>query len=284
MPKIKNVFVYKPEQLPDDYSAMRGPCPEGYHLPTKSDFDRIISMMSSRGMNTYTEYEGLLKMPLMGRRYGASDVAYAWDHTHYLACTATTAAGPSETIVTCDAIWISTTYISTATGNNTSKYWYPIRPFKDIPIKPEPRETWRTWLYITWSNRESWIAENTTLWIISIRDNNWKCLTIANKNLWATEAYVAGGGYTAARCWYFYQRWNNYGFAFSWTVSTTSAQSDTSNYGPSTYSKSSFYDWSSSNRMNPINLNLRWWETWVIPWWTVLVEKEVYPGGEWPSI
>ena len=56
-----------------------------------------------------------------------------------------------------------------------------------------------------------WIYYNENLWLISysVDWQNW--ITIADKNLWATQVYNYWDVMTEANCWKFYQWWNNYG-------------------------------------------------------------------------
>lgn len=66
-----------------------------------------------------------------------------------------------------------------------------------------------------------------------------------------------------ANCWKYYQWGNNYGFPWTWSVTTSSTQVDASSYWPwNYYSSSTFiavsvWDWSSVR-----NDNLWWWVTW----------------------
>lgn len=101
-----------------------------------------------------------------------------------------------------------------------------------------------------------------SLWLISLSSDwiNW--MTIADKNLWATEVYTYPS--TAANSWYLFQRWNNYWFPYDWTFPphTNYNKVDASTYWPWNYYSSDIYitprssdwrDWDSS-----WNANLRW--------------------------
>jgi hypothetical protein len=95
-------------------------------------------------------------------------------------------------------------------------------------------------------------------------------ITIADKNLWATTVYNKWDTLTSSNSWNLYQRWNNYWFSSTWTITTSSTRVDASNYWPwNYYSGSTFiaansapWDWSSVD-----NPNLRWWETWLVIKW-----------------
>ena len=56
---------------------------------------------------------------------------------------------------------------------------------------------------------EPGVYHNAELWLITMSDNWYEWITIADKNLWATEVYNYGDVLTEANCWKFYQRWNN---------------------------------------------------------------------------
>ena len=118
-----------------------------------------------------------------------------------------------------------------------------------------------------WSSvaADAWVFRDVTNWLISISGDwsNWT--TISDKNLWATTVFNTWDTLSEANAGKYYQRWNNYGFPFTWTVTTSSTQVDASTYWPwNYYSSSTFikrgsrpYDWSSVQ-----NDNLRWWVSW----------------------
>lgn len=107
----------------------------------------------------------------------------------------------------------------------------------------------------------AWIYHNPSLWLISLSSDGSNWITIADKNLWATQVYNDGDALSEANCGRYYQWWNNYGFQFTWPTTTSSSQVDASTYWPWNYYTSSTFitsnKWDSS-----VNANLRWWETW----------------------
>lgn len=147
---------------------------------------------------------------------------------------------------------------------NSRGRWYAssIRPFKDEPVDPmldEILKEWRT--FIDWNPfwREV-IARNESLWIISILYDEWRnCITIADKNLWATAVY-SGWNVTQANSWWLFQWWNNYEHTRTSTLSRSSTRVNASDYWPENYYSSSVFieqsNWDSSN-----NNNLWWGET-----------------------
>lgn len=96
--------------------------------------------------------------------------------------------------------------------------------------------------YTEW--RQSWIY--TKNWLISISSDwsNW--ITIADKNLWATQVYNYGDTLSNANCGNVYQWGNNYGFTWSGGFTTTTTKPNAGSYWPwNYYSGSSFVNTSS---------------------------------------
>lgn len=93
---------------------------------------------------------------------------------------------------------------------------------------------------------------------------NWSYIAIQDKNVWATAVYDYWDTVSASNAWKFFQRWNNYWFSYTWTVTTTTARSNLSSYWPwNYYSNSSFYkSTTNSDRDTSGNYNLWWYETW----------------------
>lgn len=261
------MFIYKREKTSDDYSAMRWPCPEGFHIPTFDEIAALRDMFNTMGLlsggtSNFTSY---LKIPTHRR--------LKWDLTR--------TNDVASTIRTCKengGIWAWHIMSSTMgiMGSWYNSRWVPIRPFKDISIAPE--SSWTT--VYDWSSTAIWagVFWDATNWLISTSDDWLTWITIADKNLWATTVSTWRVDNDITRCWNFYQRWNNYWFTA--TISTTSSTKvDTTWYGPWNYYESSVWIETSNNRwFDPVNANLRWWVTWVVPSGYVLVEKQVYPG------
>ena len=99
-----------------------------------------------------------------------------------------------------------------------------------------------------------WIYHNPNLWLISLSSDGSNWITIADKNLWATNVWNSGDTLSQANCWYYYQRWNNYWFPRTWSVTTSSTKVDASTYWPwNYYSSSTFITswwWDSSQNSN----------------------------------
>ena len=136
---------------------------------------------------------------------------------------------------------------------------------------------------------QPWVYHNAWLWLISLSSDGDTRITIADKNLWATTVYNDGDTLSEANCWKFYQRWNNYWFAFTWPTTTSSTQVNTNNYWPWNYYSSSTFittpnastNWSSVN-----NANLRWWTDWtnIAMKWPCNTWFHVPLSSEWNSV
>ena len=250
-----------------DYSAMKWPCPEGFHIPLQWEFDNLADGLCNMlyklwlNCNDPNNYINYLFFPLSWYR-----TWYWWNVMNFGTRAHFWTASASKTswqAINANSFYISQSQI-TASASDPRADWYSIRPFKDNPVSPD--SSW-TMLY-DWSNVAEWagIFHNPSLWLISIYD--WTYLrTISDKNLGASIVYHNWDTLSEQNMWYFYQRGNNYGFASTWTITTSSTLVDTTWYWPwNYYSDDNFitigsqqYDWSSVQ-----NDNLRWWVTWVV--------------------
>ena len=134
------------------------------------------------------------------------------------------------------------------------------------------------WVYLRVEEQPPWIYHNATLWLISLSSDGSTWITISDKNLWATAVYNSWATLSEANCGKFYQWGNNYGFPFTWAVTTSSTQVNVGTYWPWNYYSSSTFICSASltnyDRANPQNDNLRWWVTWT-------VEAMQWPCNTW---
>ena len=99
-----------------------------------------------------------------------------------------------------------------------------------------------------------WIYHNTTLGLISLSSNWSTWLTIADKNLWATQVRNDGDTLSESNCGKFYQWGNNYWFPATWPTITSSTAVNAGTYWPwNYYSSSTFITgayWDSSYNRN----------------------------------
>lgn len=241
----------------NDYSAMRGPCPEGFHVPRYNDWQYVIDMMEDLGYTTDTQkadvFVQVLWMPLSWRRDyvdGTGKTTTSKTQAMYWCCTDTNRC-----------LEIKSTAI--AFKNYAKWYWFLLRPFKDEAVAPD----W-TWDRIdTWTwNGGMYHSKYLSLISISWDWTNW--ITIADKNLWATTVFdsaaLSSATYTQDTCWYYFQRWNNCPFPKSAAATTMSTQVDATDYWPWNYYSSPIFRTTNQDWSSVTNSNLRWWVTWLV--------------------
>ena len=243
----------------DDYSAMRGPCPKGFHVWTKSEWELIInSWVAFSAWNTtwWANFSTYLKMPAWWyRTWEWASVSWSNDMWYYWTCTqynSTYNTYSNYGLYFRNSNWLSGISVS----SRNWCIWAMIRWIKDVPVEPD--SSWTT-LISSW---EDWIYHSATLWLISMV-YSWFVYTIADKNVGATTVYNFNDTLSEANCWKFFQMWNNYPFPYSWTLTTSSTQVNATNYWPGNYySSSTFITWSSWWDSSQ-NKDLWWWETWI---------------------
>lgn len=245
--EIKDIFVW---EWIDSYDTMRWPCPTGFHIPTQWEWNALRTMMRTWSTNWLIR-QSYLKMPKSWKIYYLDWTVSATQWV-YTSCTSTGWTQNYDIVIT----------DSGANVNYTYKWnWLTIRPFKDTPVVPDDTRTVeKQW---TWN---AGVYRDTVNWIISISSDWITWITIADRNLWATNINDK---------WDYYQRGNNYAFPNTWPVTTSNTQVDASNYWPWNYYSSSTFiywnqDWSSVQ-----NDDLRWASTWITKKWNVI---EVYVG------
>ena len=142
--------------------------------------------------------------------------------------------------------WI---YVWTSEIKNVYVWTTPVKEVYlwDTKIRPKPMP--------------AWIYHNSTLWLISLSSDWQTWITIADKNLGATAVWNSWDALSQANCGKYYQRWNNYGFPFTWSVTTSSSKVNAQNYWPwNYYSSSTFITASTGGWDSSKNRNL-WGET-----------------------
>lgn len=242
----------------NDYSAIQWPAPDGFHIPSKDEWVALIDILKTTFWlaNSATTLGTYLKIPRAGRRSNSdADVYTVGSNGYYWSST------PNNTNNTAYYLFFN----SSGIGNNTSgyrNYGYSIRCFKNTPVVPT--SSWTT-LY-DWSGvaSDAWVFYNAIDELISVSGDWVTWYTIMDKNLWAATVFNQWDTETDANCGCFYQWGNNYWFAHSWTLTTSSTQVDTSSYWPGNYYSSDTFiiwnnDWSSSQ-----NDNLWGGVTWVV--------------------
>lgn len=254
-PIVKRYYWWK---MKTSYSAMRWPCPVGFHVPLTSESTTLVTALSDLGMDTsnWADISQYLKIPYAWYRYYTNgDISqqgvawWYWASDWY-----------SDSNYRLGNCVLFTSTVLYANNNQYRTLGLPVRPFKDTPVIPD---SWWTQLYAwTWN---SWVFHNSTLWLISISSDWTNWITISDKNLWATTVYNNWDTLSESNCWWYFQRWNNYMFPFTWSITTTYWYVDATNYWPwNYYSDSTFIKSTLSSRdwCYPTNNDLRWRTTW----------------------
>lgn len=250
-----------------DYSAIKWPSPEWFHVPQDTEYRQLKNILNELWAS-YSDIITSLKLPKNWYRKNTDwTIGNQWTSTAYRSSTRKAYSEASLMYVGNSSVYVSTAWPA---------YWYPIRCFKDTSVVPTS-----SWTKLYWTSIEAgWIFRDSSNWLISISSdwNTW--ITIADKNLWATTVYNDWDTLTQANMWNMYQRWNNYWFPSTWTVSTSATLVDASAYWPWNY-----YSNSTFRKMTlwPItwditwNYNLWWWDTWVQKQkWNIIVWDKQY--------
>ena len=244
-----------------DYSAMRWPSPEGFHIPTNTEWQAIYDAGVSLWIFDSTDGTKIatyLKMPMAGyRRYNNLAFSQRGSYGEYW-------ASVYNNTNTAYNFLIGSSIISPQ-GTANRSYGTSIRCLKDSSVIPTA--SWTVLYQWTWS---AWVFYNPTDWLISISSDGTTWYTLMDKNLWATVVYNYWDTMTEDNCGKVYQWWNNY--AFSWDdnydisqITQSSTQVDVTWYWPWNYYSSS--TWITTNpRQSSANdwNNLWWWVTWVV--------------------
>lgn len=238
-----------------DYSAMRGPCPEGFHIPLSSEWKTTHGILVWLWISLRLHWPQLsyLKIP------------DTWSYQYWGSLARRNTVWQARCCDTYNGNWRSIYWFRDDDWSNNSKSNVMIiRPRKDVPVVPD--NTWTT--IFDWSSVASWawIFWKEDQQIISLSSDGTNWITISDRNVWATKAWTEKN---SACVWKVFQRWNNYWFTYNWDSSAptfpnrTSTKIDVSWYWPSEYSSSTYYDWwSNQDWASVANNDLRWWVTW----------------------
>ena len=229
-------------------SDMKWPAPSGFHVPTQSEWARVKTTRTALwGNNNWANFGAALKLPFGGYRHNAS----------------ASINGRSTSGYYWSSIWsgdrANCLYLSSTSIDANITYYrafgYSIRWFKDSPVIPTS-----SWTKLYWTSIEAgWIFWSSVDWLISLSSNWTDWTTIADKNLWATTVWNSWDTLTDTNCWWYFQRWNNYMFPFSWSVTTDINLVDASTNWPWNYYSSSTFITRSWKWDSTGNNNLRWW-------------------------
>lgn len=240
-----------------DYSAMQGPCPDGFHVPLTTEWQWLKTIMNWLSLTTWSNWRINLHLPFTGYRTQSNAVLYNqgsngvyWSSSPYGSANPNSARG----------LGLDSSHVY-ANDYGRRASGFSVRCFKNSFTIPTS-----SWTVITWTIWGAWIFRNQTEWIISITSDWTTWYTIQDKNLWATTVYNDGDTLTQANMWNMYQWWNNYWFPSTWSISkTSSTQVDASNYWPWNYYESdTFIAWWNDDWSSVRNDNLWGGVTWVV--------------------
>lgn len=237
-----------------DYSAMQWPAPSGFHVPSITEWQWLKTIMYWLSLPTWNNWKTNLHIPFAGfRNYSTADLKRQGSYGYYWSSSPD--SSDSNNVRT---FYLDSSYVN-AGSDDLRADGLPVRCFKDSYVAPDSN-----WTVIAWTLWSAWIFRNQTEWIISITSDWTAWYTIQDKNLWATIVYNDWDTLSEVNCGKYYQWGNNYWFAWTWSVTTSSTQVDASAYWPwNYYSGSAFITWS-KDWSSVQNDNLWWWVTWVL--------------------
>lgn len=248
-------------------SDMQWPAPEWFHIPLQNEWSWLYTIMSWLSLTTWDNWKTKLHMPFAGYRSGSNASLYNQGSGGYY-----WSSYPYGSDYPSNARYLRLSSSNVNANNNSIRAdGFSVRCFKDSFEVPTS-----SWTVIQWTIGSAWIFWNQSDWIISITSDGSTWYTIMDKNLWATSVYNNGDTLSEDNCGKYYQWGNNYWFAWTWSVTTSSTQVNAQNYWPWNYYSSSTFinrnnDWSSVH-----NDNLRWWTS---QWTSTIIKpwiKEVY--------
>lgn len=227
-------------------SDMQWPAPSGFHVPSKDEWVALCGILTSTFSmaDSATTMGTYLKMPMAWNRFSDASIGNVGSYGFYWSST------PYDDNA-CDLSFYPSSI--SPQGATYRANAFSVRCFKDTPAIPT--SSWTTLYNGSSIANWAWVFYNATNGLISVSGDWQTWYTIMDKNLWATSVYNQWNTETNANCWYFYQWGNNYWFAHSWSVTTSSTQVNASNYWPWNYYSSSTYitwsnDWSSVQNDN----------------------------------
>lgn len=243
-----------------DYSAMRGPAPVWFHVPSIEDRQWLKSIMDwlTFSRQSWAAWMDVLKLAPAGLidfdiytpDHQWKNPEHQWYGLFYRSST------PVIWTTRANSIQLDAASINIP-STSFRTYWYSIRCFKDSFVVPTS-----SWTVLNWTLWSAWVFWDSANWLISVTWNGTTWYTIMDKNLWADTVYNYWATCTESNCWKYYQRWNNFWFDYAWPEYTTQVVVDASSYWPGNYySFDEFFFWD-VDWTDPSNDNLRWWVTW----------------------
>lgn len=227
------------------------PSPDGFHVPSTTEWQGVKTIMNWLSLTTWNNWRINLHMPFAGRRGYYDGIVYGQGGNARYWSSSPRDGGPEYAWY----LYFNSNNVNPSYNNRA--HGQSLRCFKDSYVAPD--STWTTVQGTLWS---AWIFWNQSEWLISITDGS-TGYTMMDKNLWATTVYNDWDTLSEANCGKYYQWWNNYGFPWTGSVTTSSTQVDASAYWPNTanwyYSSGTFITW--SNDWSSVHNDDLWWNT-----------------------
>ena len=187
-------------------SVLRWPCPAWFHVDSYYDWDLtngIKSALWKSSSLTLEECWTYAHLPAAWYRNVTSSISSQWTKWYY------GSYSPGSFYNVPSWSW-----------SYWSGSWFSIRPIKNQFIEPDI-----FWKRLSRTNNNKYICYSPYLWLISIKwwtkpvwSSAAQCITISDKNCWATTVYNYWDTLSEANCWKYYQGWNNYWFPWTWTI------------------------------------------------------------------
>ena len=254
---VKEVYVWTTKVRPSVINfATQWPAPDGFHVPLNTDRQAVYNIRKALWGWAYdwTNFWIALKLSFAGlRNLSNASVSSQGTYGEYWA----------SSLMSSDTAYVLTFYSAGIFPQDWSNSagGFSVRCFKNSPAVPTS-----SWTKLYWTSIEAgWIFWSSTDWLISLSSDWQTWITIQDKNLWATIVWNSGDTLSEANCGKYYQRWNNYWFAWTWNILTSSVQVDASNYWPWNYYSNRRFRTSHGTWDTSGNWNLRWWEDGNVP-------------------
>lgn len=191
--------------------AEQWPCASWFHIPSRTEWSNIVDIWTALWWwsSAWNDFSGALKLPFWWQREQSDwSITYDGVRGRYVSCSYRNAT-------TYWMLWFTSSNITQSYSYYS--YWFSLRPFKNTPVTPTS-----SWTKLYWTSIEAgWIFWNKEDWLISLSSDGSTWVTIADKNLWATQVWNSGDWVSEANAWKYFQRWNNYGFLWAFWTSNT---------------------------------------------------------------
>ena len=235
-------------------AARQWPAPEGFHVPSITEWEWLITIMDWLSLTTWDGWRINLHMPFAGYRNNSTAARSNQGSKSYYWSSSPTYDGSNRARY----LLLNSSRVNAGNGFYRA-YGLSVRCFKNSFELPTS-----SWTVINGTLWSAWIFWDTVNWLISITGDGTTWYTIQDKNLWATTVYSDWDALTQDNMGNMYQWWNNYWFPSTWTLTdTSSTQVDASWYWPveftGYYDSDTFIYW--NNDWSSVRNDNLWWNT-----------------------